>query len=491
MNGLAPLIFKITANTSSGTPSTTGTAATSSSTSAAQPVTVSAAGSKGPDFGGLTVQYSFFSQNSVGSKAVSDPSTASSGVAQTYLTAVSDMLKAVNLAGTSLESCDGYTKWKSELEGSGFPDTVKNTLESKVSTDADQELSAYIANQYSLLLTNMAKSKLAACQTALSNFRELFADIERARALEDIAAQQSNEKPVLAFEYDLNTPQNKPSYSTAKGTLTWSWRKFGTSSADSEKAPGTTPFCEQLRAAGRELHAEAEKPANSVDPCTQKPEAPFAENATTPDGKPALPARQRAFLEYAVAQGTTQGASAPVAGASSAPTAKAAGKAAAQAAVKPWTVTMTASGDFYDAEPPASIPSASHVRDVQAGAELAYLFAPSLDSGSLRTAIGDITLAGGYSYQDQTSPAILTGPALTDFTGLPSSTTTAYAKRGVIHVAQVRMGLGSGTNISYPLSFTYSNRTELVTHPTWGVQFGVSYNLNSLFSSSSGKTASQ
>jgi len=117
------------------------------------------------------------------------------------------------------------------------------------------------------------------------------------------------------------------------------------------------------------------------------------------------------------------------------------------------------------------------------------LFSPGADSSALRNFIGPITAAAAYSYQDQTSPAILTGAALSGFTGLPTSTTSAYAKRGVIHLGQVRLGFATGSNTTFPLAFTYSNRTELVTHPVWGVQFGISYNLNSLFSSSSGSTS--
>jgi hypothetical protein len=153
------------------------------------------------------------------------------------------------------------------------------------------------------------------------------------------------------------------------------------------------------------------------------------------------------------------------------------------------SLTVNGDVDIYDPKPPATIPSANFLRDIQAGAELAYLFSPSAKSSPLRTFIGSFRLSGAYSYQDQISPAILTGPALNDFTGLPTSTTSAYAKRGIIHLAQVKLGLGTGSTLTYPLSFTYSNRTELITHPTWGVQFGITYDLTALFTSP--KTGSQ
>ena len=139
---------------------------------------------------------------------------------------------------------------------------------------------------------------------------------------------------------------------------------------------------------------------------------------------------------------------------------------------------------MYNSEPPNSVPSGTHLKDIQAGAEIAYVFSPFGKNSTLGSFLGSATAAAAYSYQDQTSPAILTGPALTDFTGLPTSTKTVYAQRGVIHLGQIRLGFGTGKNLTYPLAFTYSNRTELITHPTWGLQFGITYNLTSLFNSS-------
>jgi len=145
--------------------------------------------------------------------------------------------------------------------------------------------------------------------------------------------------------------------------------------------------------------------------------------------------------------------------------------------------------DIYNAQPPSSVPSASHLRDISAGAEIANVSSPFGKDNALGSFLGSVTTALAYSYQDQTSPSILTGPALNDFTGLPSSVTSVYAKRGVIQLGQFRIGLGTGKNMNFPLVFTYSNRSELITHPTWGVNFGITYNLTSLFNSggSSGK----
>ena len=163
----------------------------------------------------------------------------------------------------------------------------------------------------------------------------------------------------------------------------------------------------------------------------------------------------------------------------------AAAKSLAEAATQPWSLTVNTGAALYNSEPPSSVPSASRLRDVQVAAEISYLFAPSSDSGALHKFLGPMTGAVAYSYQDQTSPVILSGPGLTDFTGLPPSTTSAYTSRGPIHLGQVRFGFGKGASTTFPLAFTYCNRTELIVHSTWGVQFGVSYNLTSLFAAKS------
>jgi hypothetical protein len=181
MNDLAPLTFKITGNTSGGTPSMTGTAATSSSTNAAQPVTVNAAGSKGPDFAGVTMQYAFFSKNSVAAKALNTASVTTSGAANTYLTAVTGLLKTANQTQMDIEKCDAYQTWTQVMKSSGFQGTVEDALDAKAPAESDDELGKDLAERYSELLTSMATSKLSVCQTALSDFNGLFAAIQKVR----------------------------------------------------------------------------------------------------------------------------------------------------------------------------------------------------------------------------------------------------------------------------------------------------------------------
>lgn len=428
---LTPLTLKITANTSSGTSSLSGQSSGGSSGAASQQVAVNSKGASGPGFTGLTAQYSF-----LGKKAAGVPSVTS----QT----VSSELGAANVVLGQLLTCPAFGEW----QANATKDFVESGLivppdNKRPKPQVDAEVSALqhqIESEYGILWERLASG----CPGAVDKINALYAAILKTMAEEVLGTQQATLTPEMALEYDLNTPQNQPSYSTAKFTLNW---QFGKCTPD---------------ASGESSKAS----------CT-KTKASKSDQAV------------QTKFEAAVSKQTASVTNATVTGSGNvANQTAAAAKPVAQAIAQPWSVTLSGDADVYHSEPPTSVPSASHWRDIQAGAEISRLITPSANSNGFWTFVGPITAAAAYSYQDQTSPAILTGPALTDFTGLPSSTTSAYAKRGVIHLGQVRLGFGQGANTSFPLVFTYSNRTELVVHPTWGVQFGVSYNLSSLFSSS-------
>ena len=162
-------------------------------------------------------------------------------------------------------------------------------------------------------------------------------------------------------------------------------------------------------------------------------------------------------------------------------------KAAAGAQTPPWTINLMVDGEFYNSQPPSSVPSSQRLRDIQVGFEVDYIIRASAKYW-LTKFIGDSTLSGSYLYQDQTSPSIINAPPSgISFSNLPSTATTVYTSRGPINLGQLRWGLGTGSNVSFPIAFTYSNRSQLIAHPVRGLQFGLSYNLNSLFSSNAGK----
>jgi hypothetical protein len=447
LSALTPLTLKLTANTSSGTPSMTGTAVTPTSTASAQQVTVNSQGTKGPSLAGFTAQYSFFSRKQAGVKAVTNqakpaagslstrqtttPSPAQSSTPSTLKYYQNELLYANNTSD-ALDNCDVYKSWKgparTSLEALFPSGSVPNTP-----LPTSTQISELLEQQYKDLLAQMLES--TSCQAALKNAGSLFTAILEAEVYEDFdSVLSSSAKPELALEYDLNSPQNKPAYSSFKATGNWQFGKSGV------RAPSN---------ANGNLTSQQQKVRDYAATKIAQLSSPSSEN-------PAATGKQASPDTNSLAKDNTQ----------------------------PFSLTLTGTADVYSSEPSSSIPSASHLRDIQAGAEIAWVFNPFGKTSVLGKALGSLTLAGAYSYEDQTSPAILTGPALSDFTGLPTSTTSAYAQRGVIHLGQLRLGLGSGKNYTFPLAFTYSNRSELITHPTWGLQFGISYNLTSLFSSS-------
>jgi len=161
------------------------------------------------------------------------------------------------------------------------------------------------------------------------------------------------------------------------------------------------------------------------------------------------------------------------------------------APTKPWTFTGNAGLSIYNYTPASTIPNASLLRDVQVGTEIDRSIASS-KWPSILGKIGDSTASLTYYFQYQSSPSILNVTPGSPFngitiTGLPSTATQIFAQKGEIHVAQLKWGLGKGKNVKFPIAVTYSNRTELITHPAWGLQFGVSYDLSVFMGTGSSK----
>jgi hypothetical protein len=150
--------------------------------------------------------------------------------------------------------------------------------------------------------------------------------------------------------------------------------------------------------------------------------------------------------------------------------------------IRNWTLTFNGAASIYDAVPAGSIPGASRIRDVQVGVEADYDLTKLKILGSGTSA--DFT----YYYQDQTSPAILNvtpGSPVTGITltGLPASATQVFAQKGMINIAQIKLAIGvAQSSVRFPISVSWSNRTELIAKPAWRAQIGISYDLDSLFS---------
>lgn len=430
--GLRPaaerLTLSLTTNTSTASQAVKGTAASTSSGSTTAAATLTTAGTTEPSFAGF------------GLKGVAIY-TRPKSTGKTTVSAFDKKLDAQISADsaefdTELDNCSAF---QTELLAAADAMATQTTQAAFLTTLHDH----YAPLGSALLPCLKTDGKL------VKDLQDYLAAIlvEEAHD-EDVNAAQ---KPLLGFEYDLNTPVSQPTYSSMKANFSTS---FGAKAAKQKK-----------KAQGVSCSAEGGK-ATSI----------------------AQPACSASLAAIATSQGTSQ--SATVATKQSATLADAKTQSAAakgSAATNTSTVTINASvgADLYNAEPPSTIPSASHLRDIQAGFEIDYQVSSSKipKIGSL---IGDSTLAGTYYYQDQTSPSILKGPPSSiTIVNLPSTATTVYTTRGPINLGQIRYGLGTGSNVSFPICFTYSNRSELIAHPIKGFQFGLSYNLSALFTKSS------
>ena len=148
--------------------------------------------------------------------------------------------------------------------------------------------------------------------------------------------------------------------------------------------------------------------------------------------------------------------------------------------VSKWTLTANLAASIYDSAPSKSIPGAQRLRDLQVA------FEGDHDLGKWGP-LGTPTFAASYYFQNQTSPAILnvtpSGPVSgVTFAGLSSTANQVFAQKGQIHLAQLKITLGSSkSGFRVPLAITSSNRTELITKSKLGAQLGISYDFDSLF----------
>jgi hypothetical protein len=318
-----------------------------------------------------------------------------------------------------LRDCNSYNSWAGtvQAEAKAFATGVApGGL-----TPAD-----FVSLRYQTLAERMVQD--STCSKSLVDLNGVLTDVYAYQAA--IVAQNAaatSKTPLLGLEYDFTAPANKPSYHSAKLNLSW----------------------------------------QSAANCSQQVAAATAKARSTL-GAPPQPMTQP--------QGTCSTTEA---------NAKATSKVSTVPPTPQWTISASGGADIYTDEPSASIPSASRLRDVQAGVEITRVFRTSAlgkDSSSfheLMTAVGDLSIVGAYYYQDQTSPSILNGPPTSvTFSGLPTTASQVWATRGPINIGQIRFGLGNGKSAHFPLALSYSNRSDLIVHPFFGVQFGVSYDLS-------------
>lgn len=322
----------------------------------------------------------------------------------------------MNLLSKDLDDhCSAYKGWKPDI-----------TLE-KFGNQFDKDtVLAFILRQYGELETKMKSDPT--CASHMKALGDVVAGVSAYQAA--LAAQQAmsnSSVPMLGLEYDFTTPASKPSYHTLKFNFTMQGQ----------------PSC--------------------------------ASQVATADAK---------AVKLAGASGSVRAVSGGDKCGGSLPGGDQTNTAANPAAPSPnWTVSASGGADFYNTDQSATIPSASRLRDIQIGGEITRVWHLSnfKDPSRLNeflASIGDLSLVGAYYYQDQTSPGILNGPPSSiTFSGLPTTASQVFATRGPINVGQVRLGFGTGKNVTFPVAVSYSNRSDLIVHPFFGVQFGISYDL--------------
>ncbi len=411
---------------------------TANSTATPTPVTLSTPGSTWPSFGGFGLKGVAWYRNGAANTGTKGSGNANAGVSPL-------MSSALDVGSLS---CPDY-------------DSALKALVTKLSQRASDGESAFaeaFANGYPSL-TGAVKACLDENVANSQTFRKWVAE----EVISTVADTDASTTPVLGFEYDLSTPLNQPSYSTFKGNFSWQFGKSPAAknvpqtAAKGGGSPGTPP--NTLKSQTIQKQNWVEEVYDTIEGSKSAPVACSNANAGA----------KTANCKTTLAAGST--------------------KAVAGSDTPPLTINLMVDGEFYNSQPPSSVPSAQRLRDVQVGLEIDYILRGSGSKNWLANFIGDSTLSGSYLYQDQTSPSIVNAPPSgISFSNLPSTATTVYASRGPINLGQIRWGLGTGSNLSFPIAFTYSNRSALIDHPIKGLQFGISYNLSSLFSNNAGSS---
>jgi hypothetical protein len=405
---------------------TSATKGMANSTATPTPVTLSTPGSTWPSFGGFGLKYV---------AKFRDSSTGAANPGPDVTTLLKNELKV----DQESDKCPEYQTAVNEL------------VEAMSETKTEEAFDAAYIKGYPGLLSEFGK-----CLTNSSDNIADFQQYAAAQAISLVADDDANTTPMIGFEYDLNTPLNQPSYSTAKGSFSWQWGKPPAAAKGAAPSSGSAA----TSVTNKEMWASAVR----------------KEAVSTITNPPASAAPGAA----ANAPASTNNAGSPT---------TATTKAAAGAETPTWTINLMVDGEFYNTQPPSSVPSEQRLRDVQVGFEADWVLRGSHSPNSFIKFIGDSTLSGSYLYQDQTSAAIVNAPPSgISFSNLPSTASTVYATRGPINLGQIRWGLGTGSNLTFPIAFTYSNRSALIDHPIKGLQFGISYNLSSLFSNNSGSS---
>jgi hypothetical protein len=142
-----------------------------------------------------------------------------------------------------------------------------------------------------------------------------------------------------------------------------------------------------------------------------------------------------------------------------------------------WLLTLNSSAAWYN-EAPAQV-SVSRFRYGQAALQLdRSLTASSSNLGA--------ALSAGYYFQYMADNSLLTLPSTALAPGtsipLPGNASVLLNSKGTIHIGQAQVTFSiKGTGIKFPVALSFSNRTELIKASNVVGHFGITYDLDSLF----------
>jgi hypothetical protein len=142
-----------------------------------------------------------------------------------------------------------------------------------------------------------------------------------------------------------------------------------------------------------------------------------------------------------------------------------------------WQITFNSSISWYDQAPPQS--AVKRLRYGQAALQVdRALMKPAATIG--------VALGGGYYFQYMADNSLLTLPnsALAPGTSIPlaGNASALLNTKGAVHLGQAQVTFSiKGTGIKIPLALSVSNRTELIKASNVVGHFGITYDLDSLF----------
>jgi hypothetical protein len=122
--------------------------------------------------------------------------------------------------------------------------------------------------------------------------------------------------------------------------------------------------------------------------------------------------------------------------------------------------------------------SVNRIRDAQGAVQFDKQFA--------KDAALSPVLSAGYYYQYMAGNSLLTLPSTALAPGtsipLPGNASELLNTKGSIHLGQAKITFKTKNGISFPLALTFSNRTDLIKATDVRGNFGITFDLNSLFS---------